>query len=44
MKKRTFLSVFVKRLKIDVTSIKLKTLNVILQNEELSEMGSFSLI
>ena len=35
-KKRKFLSVFRKRLKMDVALFNLKTLNVILQNKELS--------
>ena len=35
-KKRKFLSVFRKRLKMDVALFNLETLNVILQNKELS--------
>lgn len=35
-KKRKFLSVFRKRLKMDVALFTLETLNVILQNKELS--------
>ena len=35
-KKRNFLSIFRKRLKMDVALFNLETLNVILQNKELS--------
>lgn len=43
-KKRKFLSVFRKRLKMDVALFNLETLNVILQNKELSQMDRFSFI